>query len=145
MPEPVDPKEFEAKLNSCVPWLMQVAHQWEAAGLIDAPLLIAAATPQACMLVRGDGWPIVNDEAFTAAQAAAAVIEAVNSEKMSAENSATIAAGVAILLKAEGRTAHLQEVTHLRSIKMIPVVIAMLADPETLTITTAGVPQPTVH
>lgn len=113
--------------------------------LINGPFLFREkGTPQSCILVRAEGWPVVNDESFSRQQAAAAVIKAVESEA-TPETCATIAAGVAILLKAEGRAAQLEDAAGLRRAGMIPVLIALLADPETMTMTTTGVPRPTMH
>jgi hypothetical protein len=40
MPEPIDPKEFEAKLNACVPWL-------------EAALFVAAVTAMVLLAQLG--------------------------------------------------------------------------------------------
>ena len=51
----------------------------------------------------------------------------------------------AVAPRCGGRALHLEDAIQLRREGMIPVLIALIADPETMTMTTGSVPRPTMH
>lgn len=137
------PQAVEEKLNACVPHLTRIGELWAAHGLIDAPLLIACATPNAAILVRGEGWP--DADACCGREAAAEAVIAAVQGPVTDDACGIIAAGISLLLGPDGRALHLANVARIRGAGQIPVLVYMLADTEIMTLTTVGVPRPTMH
>ncbi|MGQ2185265.1 hypothetical protein ACT4MK_18200 [Bradyrhizobium barranii] len=139
----IDPEIVEEKLNACLPHLVSACENWAAAGLEDGPIIMAVATPRSAQVLRAGGWPEY-EIGCARDDAAKAVIAAVESP-ISDAGCNVIAAGISVLLGAEGRQVHLQDVTAIRQRGEIPVLVFMLADADTMTFTTTGVARPTLH
>lgn len=134
-----NPEDVETRLNACLPMLIEAADDWQNRGMRDAPLLIGISTPRAGLVITAEQWPDnADDGGFTREAITAALMAAVEAPASDANCDIAVAA-VSLLIGGDGRIAHLEDVARLRAEDQIPMLLCMVADPETVVFTTSGV------
>jgi hypothetical protein len=139
-----DPPDISEEWQACISQLIDAANDWERRGMVDAPLLVGCATPNAGLIVSAKGWPANTDNGGHSQRAIAAALAAAVETPTTKQSCGMALIAVSLLLGEAGRAEHREAVARIRGKNEIPILSMLIADGEVAAFT-VGVARPVLH